>query len=202
MEKVRYYKKDDVILFRKTKEKFGSLSNMASGFPVTINGVKIRTIEHLYQASRFPYDILIQEKIIKERSPMTAKMISKPYRNKTRENWINIRIRIMRWCLKVKLIQNYEKFSLILLSTDNKLIVENSRKDKFWGAIEQNDGILKGENILGRLLVELREEIRNNKIQMSSVVSSPNVEDFFLFGKAIREIKNLENLNEHNLFYY
>ncbi|RYG21198.1 MAG: NADAR family protein, partial [Chitinophagaceae bacterium] len=78
----------------------------------------------------------VQRKIINERSPMTAKMVGKPFRIDTRLDWDNIRIDIMYWCLRVKLAQNFVSFGQILESTFNKQIVEDSNKDPFWGAIK------------------------------------------------------------------
>ena len=42
----------EVVVVYKTKEVFGGLSNMASGYPLQINGVCILTTEALYQACR------------------------------------------------------------------------------------------------------------------------------------------------------
>src|SRR2546426_7568195 len=39
-------------------------------------------------------------------------------------------------------------------------IVEDSRKDDFWGAKASDEGTLVGMNVLGRLLMELREDLR------------------------------------------
>ena len=52
--RIREYDRAKSAVFRKTKERFGALSNMAGGFPLHVNGVKIRTSEALYQACRFP----------------------------------------------------------------------------------------------------------------------------------------------------
>lgn len=65
------------MFFRKTKEEYGGLSNMAAGFPIELNGVRILSSEALYQAMRFPNHPDYQKEIIQQRSPMTAKMISK-----------------------------------------------------------------------------------------------------------------------------
>ena len=62
------------VAFRKTKDRYGGLSNMASGFPIVVNGIRIRTAEALYQACRYPTRPDVQRLIIEERSPMTAKM--------------------------------------------------------------------------------------------------------------------------------
>ncbi|MFH1598103.1 MAG: NADAR family protein, partial [Patescibacteria group bacterium] len=145
-------------VFRKTKEEFGGLSNMAAGFILEVNNIVILTSEALYQACRFPHLPDVQKNIIEQKSPMAAKMVSKPYRNNSRSDWDKIRIDVMRWCLRVKLAQNFIKFGELLESTDSKPIVEESRFDKFWGAKKVEDDTLEGKNILGKLLMEVREE--------------------------------------------
>src|SRR5688500_12497164 len=107
---------------------------MAGGFPLLVNGVRILTSEALYQACRFPHLPKVQSLIIDQRSPLTAKMKSKPYRSDSRPDWDHIRVKVMRWCLRVKLVQNWHRFSSLLLETDERPIVEESRKDDFWGA--------------------------------------------------------------------
>jgi predicted NAD-dependent protein-ADP-ribosyltransferase YbiA (DUF1768 family) len=52
-----------------------------------------------------------QRMVIDETSPMTAKMKSKPYRKDSRPDWEDVRVQVMRWCLRVKLAQNWETFS-------------------------------------------------------------------------------------------
>ena len=52
---VRTYDPAASVVFLKTNERFGGLSNMAPGFPLRVNGVRIRTSEALYQACRFPH---------------------------------------------------------------------------------------------------------------------------------------------------
>ena len=100
---IRIYNISECCVFRKTKEMFGGLSNMASGFPLKINDVKILSAEALYQACKFPHYPDIQRKIISEKSPMTAKMVFKPYNNNIRKDWEDIKVKVMRWCLQVKL---------------------------------------------------------------------------------------------------
>ena len=48
---VRTYYPAESAVFLKTNERFGGLSNMAPGFPIVLNGVRIRTSEALYQAA-------------------------------------------------------------------------------------------------------------------------------------------------------
>ena len=72
--------------------------------------------------------------ILGQKSPMTAKMKAKPYRNDSRPDWDEVRVEVMRWYLHVKLVQHWEKFGNLLLSTGNRPIVEESGRDQFWGA--------------------------------------------------------------------
>lgn len=102
--KATYYPAESAV-FLKTNERFGGLSNMAPGFPIVLNGVRIRTSEALYQACRFP----------------------------RRPDWDAVRVKIMRWCLRVKLAQKWQTFSKLLLSTGDMPIVEKKvRRNDFW----------------------------------------------------------------------
>jgi hypothetical protein len=75
-----------------------------------------------------------------------------------------------------------------LRCTGHKDIVEKSHKDKFWGAVPQNNNadLLEGENILGKLLMELREELYNSSDKSKLLSVEPlNIPDFLLYGRSI-----------------
>ena len=186
--KMRTYHRADSAVFLKTKEEFGGLSNMAGSFPLVVNGVDIRTSEALYQACRFPHKPELQRLIIEQKSPMTAKMKGKPYRHESRPDWDEVRVKIMRWCLEVKLAQNWDVFSEILLSTGDRPIVEHSRKDEFWGAKPSDDDTLTGVNALGRLLMELRERVKDEPRQSLLHVPPLAIPDFLLYGQEIEKL--------------
>jgi ribA/ribD-fused uncharacterized protein len=177
---VRKYKKNECVTFRSTKGKFGALSNMAPGYPILIYNISIKTSESLYQALRFPDYPEIQQEIVKFASPISAKEYSRQYLIKTRSDWDLQRFKIMRFCLQIKLFQNCEKFSRELLATNNLPIVEISNSDRVWGASKEGDYFI-GTNALGRLLMELREQILSNTFRLEI----PNIENFKLFGEAI-----------------
>ncbi len=179
---IKKYLAPEVCGFKKTKETFGELSNMAAGFPVEINGEKIRSVEALYQACRFPDYPEIQRKIIQEKSPMTAKMVSKSYIKHSRPDFDANKVDIMRWCLQLKLNFNFEHFASILQLTGNKPIVEISHKDSFWGAIPEksNSNLLVGYNVLGNLLMELRDNFF-----YSVSVEPPQISNFYFLGEPI-----------------
>ncbi|MBU6267827.1 MAG: NADAR family protein [Sphingomonadales bacterium] len=184
----RNYHRPDVVVFRRTGEAFGGLSNMAPGFPIEVLGHRIRTAEALYQACRFPHLPDVQRMIIDEASPMTAKMRSKPYRQQSRPDWDEVRVPIMKWCLRMKLAANWPGFSALLLSTGDRSIVEDSRKDDFWGARPCAEHGLSGRNVLGRLLMELREKLRADPDSLRRVNPVP-IPDFRLLNHAIGVIE-------------
>ncbi len=185
---VRTYDPSASVVFLKTNERFGGLSNMAPGFPLRVNGVRIRTSEALYQACRFPHLPDVQRKIIDEHSPMTAKMRSKPFRKDSRPDWDAVRVKIMRWCLRVKLAQNWREFSRLLLATGDRPIVEQSRKDDFWGAKVADDGSLVGMNVLGRLLMEIREQLKGGEAESLRFIEPLGIPEFLLFRQPIEAV--------------
>lgn len=169
---------------------------MAPGYTLRINGVFVATSEALYQSCRFPHRADVQKMILSERSPMTAKMRSKPYRADTRLDWDYVRVHVMRWCLRVKLYQNRERFSRLLHETDSKMIVEESRRDAYWGAKPTTDNALVGCNVLGRLLAELRDLYVNAEPPKQLSVAPPGIPDFLFLDEPI-DVARLER--EHAL---
>lgn len=160
---------------------------MAPGFPITINQHILLTSEALYQCCRFPNHPDIQAEIIKQRSPMTAKDISRKNIHFTRDHWNRDRVKIMRWCIYSKLIFNWYSFGELLDSTNNNNIVEDSYKDDFWGARLNGDQYI-GVNALGRLLMQARETYRRIKGKTIIVLPPPNIPNFCLLGKKIDHI--------------
>lgn len=177
---IRTYKKGECITFKSTKGNHGGLSNMAPNYPLYIGGTKILTAEVLYQCLRFPDHPNIQEELIKFASPISAKMYGRNFINLTRGDWKQYRFAIMRFCLELKLHQNYNTFSELLLATKNLPIVEFTDKDKVWGAILEGEYYI-GTNALGRLLMELREKISNNTFKLNV----PNIPKLLFLGSEI-----------------
>ncbi|MEY2926239.1 MAG: hypothetical protein RL367_716 [Pseudomonadota bacterium] len=183
----RIYRRSEIAAFRKTVEDFGGLSNMAPGYPIVIGGQNIRTSEALYQACRFPHLPDVQKMIFAQASPMTAKMRAKPFRSESRPDWDDVRIPIMKWCLRIKLAQNWSKFGDLLLKTGELPIVEDSRKDDFWGAKVDCDGLLKGRNVLGRLLMELRQSLKQKPESLMQVRPVP-ITRFQILGESVQAV--------------
>ena len=186
----RIYNINECIVFAKTNEPFGGLSNMASGYPLFVNDNIIPSSEALYQAMRYSLFPQIQHEIISQHSPMTAKMISKKYYAYTRQDWEDIKIKVMRWVLEIKLSQHWTKFSALLDETGDKPIVELSNKDKVWGATKISDTQLSGVNALGRLLMELRENYVRSHRYIECVNPPVSVAGYRLYDHDISLICN------------
>lgn len=194
---IRKYLSADVISFAKTSAKFGELSNMAPKFPLFINEIIVPSTECLYQACKFPLFPNIQKMIIEERNPMKAKLISRKYNAFVRTDWEDIKYEVMAWCLATKLIQNWDSFSEVLLSTGDKTIVEYSSKDDSWGA--KPEGIyLIGKNALGRLLMQLRQDYIFNCKQREKLFP-PEIVGFLLFGYPIGTVYGQDYYKEEYL---
>lgn len=183
------YRRACSAIFRKTDGPFGGFSNMSGSYPLVVNGTRIRTSEALYQACRFPHRPEVQKEIIEQNNPMFAKTVSRSYGEESRSDWSRVRVRIMRWCLRVKLAQHWSAFAKLLLETGSKPIVEESLKDDFWGAIAQDEETLAGENMLGRLLMELRADLERPHAGALMRVAPVPIPDFLLHGEPIETVE-------------
>lgn len=73
-----------------------------------------------------------------------------------RSDWNDIKIDKMREILNCKFSQNIHLTQDLIKTKDHELIEGNYWKDYFWGVCNG-----KGKNILGKLLMQLREELVN-----------------------------------------
>ncbi|MCL9781263.1 GTP cyclohydrolase II [Vibrio sp. S4M6] len=147
---------DNPILFYEPFESHGFLSNF---FPanIEISGVVWPTSEHYYQAQKFSSSI-IQQEILKAETPDLAFALSRKYEQHARSDWYDIRVDVMESIVKEKFIQN-PNLAYYLVNTGCIELKEHSHKDAFWG--DGGDG--KGKNILGRILMDVRETLQQTK---------------------------------------
>ena len=155
-----------MIKFTKVSLPYGWLGNMAP-FPVMYEEKKWLTIEALFQALRFEDEKIIEE-IRLQKSPMGAKMKAKKNKLLTVvEPMSENDLENMRMCVRLK-IEQHPKLLLQLLATNDQIIIENigkrnGERHKFWGAKEIN-GVWEGENMMGKIWMELRNSIKKDYI--------------------------------------
>lgn len=119
---------------------------------VWFDGHIYNSVEHAYQAAK-TLDENERRHIRHLASPNQAK---KAGRDATiRPDWDDVKVDIMRQLLEEKFSQEPERS--VLLSTGNAELVEgNWWGDQFWGQCP----VGVGQNWLGRLLMEIRENLR------------------------------------------
>lgn len=156
---------DQVISFTKVAFPFGWLGNM-SPHPVVHNGRPYRTTEALFHCLRFQNHPEIAERIRAERSPMGAKRVSREHFAELSEGELARDIEFMRICLRLKVQQHPELAKQLVGTGDLPIIEDVTRRPrgKRWGmALEGGEWV--GENLLGVLWMELRQELRAKATQ-------------------------------------
>jgi ribA/ribD-fused uncharacterized protein len=143
-----------VINFYSTKDAYGCFSNFAP-YPFEINGKVWRMSEHYFQAQKFA-GTEHEEELRLVASPMVVARMGRSRQRPLRNDWEIVKDDIMREALQAKFTQN-EELKKILLETGEAELVEHTKNDSYWG--DGGDG--SGKNMLGRLLMELREELKN-----------------------------------------
>lgn len=116
------------------------------------------TSEHAYQAAHFmKHYPEIADEIFNSTSADQAKRIAKNKEDKFPKDWHKEKTKIMEDICRHKLSQhNYIKKKL--LQTEDRLIIEDSPVDSFWGWGPDH----KGRNELGKIWMKLREELKQN----------------------------------------
>lgn len=141
------------IKFYKIGDAYGCFSNF-SGHPITLEGRQWPTSEHFFQAKKFD-DATHVEKIRTASSPTAAKRLGGSRKVPLRADWETVKDDVMYEALKAKFTQ-HAFIKKVLLDTGDAKLVEHSRLDKYWA--DAGDGT--GKNMLGVLLMKLRDELR------------------------------------------
>ena len=141
------------IKFYSVADEYGEFSNFAL-YPITLKGKTWPTSEHYFQAQKF-LDVGYQEKIRKTKSPMVAARLGRSRKQPIRKDWDKARNSVMALAIEAKFSQ-YESLKSLLLETDNAKLIEHTVNDSYWG----DGGNGKGQNMLGTLLMKLREKIK------------------------------------------
>lgn len=118
------------------------------------------TIEHAYQLAK---TLCKSERVWVLSSSTPAEARKRGQEVTKREDWESVRIDIMRELLRQK-FQIPEFKEKLLATGEAELIEGNWWGDTFWGVCK---GV--GENNLGKLIMEIREEIRCRSLSMSGL---------------------------------
>ncbi|MDJ1471979.1 NADAR family protein [Xanthocytophaga flava] len=141
------------IFFYSVGDTYGEFSNFAL-YPIKLKGKMWPTSEHYFQAQKF-VDTPYEETIRKAISPMKAAELGRTRKVKFRRDWDSVKDNIMYEAIKAKFTQHTELAEL-LLKTGDVRIIEHTENDSYWG----DGGDRSGKNKLGKLLMKLREELK------------------------------------------
>ena len=125
---------------------------------VTIDGKHFSTSEHAFQAYK-TLDGEWFENIRTARSAGVAKRLGREA--PLRKDWENIKDEIMLKCLRAK-FGNPELKQMLLDTGDAQLVEGNDWHDGYWGVCRCSKHGGKGKNMLGRLLMQVRQELNHD----------------------------------------
>lgn len=146
--------------------RFTAGSSAAGGGPTTT----WPTVEHYYQAMKFPDDAAWQSEIYRASTPAKAKKLGLSRDHPLRGDWDVIKERVMKKALLAKFQQNPGLLAL-LQQTGDKPLIEASPGDAYWGAGRNS----KGKNRLGALLAEVRTELAGIRVDQEVLAGAPRV---------------------------
>lgn len=145
------------------------LSNFALA-EVTALGVTAATSEHLYQAMKTE-DPERRTWVLASDSPGESKRRGRKVA--LRPDWETIKLDIMRAVVNAKFEQHLDLASRLLETGEAVLIEGNTFGDRFFGAeLDLHTGNWVGENHLGKILMAIREELRNSGVVPAQKVAA------------------------------
>jgi len=109
-------------------------------------------------------DIQSFNKILTVSDPKRVKTLGRKVSNFNQELWDKYKKLIVKTAITAKFLQNKPLLDL-LLSTGNSYLAEDSPNDKVWGIGTKSEKVKasrtwKGQNLLGIILMEVRNELR------------------------------------------
>lgn len=123
---------------------------------VKYDGLYYQSVESAFQSAKTT-DMEIRKQFC-DLSPKDAK--AKGYKIELRSDWEQVKDDIMYQLVRYK-FRHSNKLKFLLLKTENELLVEeNSWGDTYWGKCKG-----KGQNKLGKILMRVRDEIREEREQ-------------------------------------
>ena len=132
---------------------YGCFSNFsAHGFD--LDGSWWPTSEHYFQAQKFA-DARHADLIRRAATPLRAAQLGRDRSRPLRRDWDRLKDDVMRRAVAAKFAAHAD-ICMILLSTGDEEIVEDTDTDHYWGRGRSG----AGKNMLGRILMRTRTRLR------------------------------------------
>lgn len=126
--------------------------------PLIYQGIKYHTVENFYQAMKLPKDAIDKRRYIASLDPYGAKREGRKLQ--IRSDWEEIKLEVMEYALRFKFAPGTSWHSKLMATGKDDIIENNNWGDEFWG-ISVKTG--KGRNHMGKILMKLREEFKNER---------------------------------------
>ncbi|UJR17568.1 hypothetical protein I4U23_004464 [Adineta vaga] len=140
--------------FYHTNKPFGEFSNFYRA-PIQLDGHTWPTTEHYFQAQKFISDETHFQNVLKLPTPRDAFNYVRTYKSFVRSDWASVKDEIMFKACLAK-FQQHQKLRDLLLSTEDRTLVEHTVNDSYWG--DGGDG--SGRNQLGITLMKVRDVLK------------------------------------------
>ena len=149
----------ETIEFNSKSAEYTELSNFhLSSF--LLEGKMWPTVEHYFQAQKFPADPELQERIREAKSALSAKRLGRTKTAAFLDNWDSIKDTVMYTGIKAKFQQNAD-LATLLAGTGSAWLIEKASRDSYWGSGPNNCGKNKTGHILMRVRLELTSPPNN-----------------------------------------
>lgn len=136
----------------------GSRRFLSNFFPAEVEygGVVYPTVEHAFQAAKTDIEDE-REEIRTASTPGEAKRLGRKVT--LRADWEKVKESVMEDLVRQKFTRHRPLAAELLDTGDAQLIEGNAWGDTTWGMVEKG-GKWSGKNLLGRILMRVREELR------------------------------------------
>lgn len=135
------------------RDEYYFLSNFYNT-PVIYGGIQYQNNEAAFQAQK-----VLSDDIKKEFSNLPPNLAKRKGRKvPLRSDWEEVKFGIMHDICKCKFTQNEDLKEKLLSTGDEYLEEGNTWGDRIWGTVNG-----KGQNHLGKILMDVREELKPNK---------------------------------------
>lgn len=161
----------NTIEFYRADRSHGFLSNLYKS-EIKFKGKLFPTAEHAYQYGKFR-DKDIADWVMTAPSAHFVAIIGHGlFAWDIVEDWTKIKVKRMKEIVHAKFKQHSELLKQ-LLETKNAILLEASSFDNFWGIGPKR----KGKNMLGKILMKIREELRTENVVLKcpkGITNNPN----------------------------
>jgi len=175
-----------VLYFTTANDPYGWLAT-TSEYPIKHRDSSFNSVESLFQWLRFEGYPDLQTKIIRMKKPKGARKIALEsldvLTRRGNADAYESDIRLMKTALKL-LLDQHPDIKLKLIATGEKVLLKSSMRTKdgakrFWGAeFDESSNYWVGANVLGRLWMGLRDELReDDQSSYSSITTARPTSD-------------------------